>query len=394
MRRRVVAGFAGLLLSIGILGVPAVAAGTAPALPGSPRAVALNSSQIQFTWTESSTQTAFQVTDGVSYVTLSASARSYTWSGLAPNTYKCSAVRAYNSYGSSAWTSWACTTTLPSIPAVPTGITAAALSSSQIRVSWTENSNQTGFQVYDGISVVNVAGTARSYTWSGLAGNTYKCTFVRAYNSGGYSAWSAQACTTTPPSSVPQPLSVPYYHQYLGQATQNVDCGPADVAMVLQYRGRRPSGLSDMQWVVQVRTRTGASDTGCDGGPCGTTFPQLEAALTYYGATWSEVAASLTPAPSAQVAAIKAATAAGKPVIALVHGADLGRGTPLYGDHWIVVTGFTPDGNTAYVNDPDDQPARSGYPNWIVGGKITLATSTLSTAMYNAAPGPYAIIVN
>ena len=78
-------------------------------------------------------------------------------------------------------------------------------------------------------------------------------------------------------------------------------------------------------------------------------------------------------------------------MIALVHGADLGRGEA-YGDHWIIITGFSADGNTAYVNDPDNQPAND-RPGWIVGGVITLPTSTLSTGMFNAAAGPYAIIV-
>jgi hypothetical protein len=480
MRSRFVAGSAGLLLALGLLGAPLALAAAVPALPGSPTAVAISSSQIQFTWTENSTQTNFQVTDGVSYVTLAATARSYTWSGLAPNTYKCSAVRAYNSSGSSAWTSWACTSSLPAVPAVPGNVTASAPSSSQINVTWTENSNQTGFQVSDGVSTYNVGSGVRSYSWTGLAGGTYKCTHVRAYNAGGYSAWTNWACVTTPvsvpvpamptnvvatplsssqinvtwvensnqtgfqvtdgvttvnvgasvrnytwsglagstykctavrayngtgysawtgwactsslPSTVPQPLAVPYLSQYQGQGTQNVDCGPAAVAMVLQYRNLRPANLTNQQFVSQVRTQTGASDTGCDnGGPCGTGFGQLEAALTYYGATWSEVPASLSPAPDAQVTAVKNALAAGKPVIAFVHGADLGRGDA-YGDHWFVVTGFSSDGNTAYINDPDNQGAR--WDGWIVGGVITLPTSTLRTAMYDAAPGPYAIIVN
>lgn len=390
MRSRVVAGISGLVLAAGLFGAPVAVAGSAPALPGSPYAVALNSSQIQFSWTENSTQTNFQVTDGVSFVTLSSTARSYTWSGLAGGTYKCSAVRAYNSYGSSAWTSWACTTTpaTVTVPVTPTGISAVAASSSQINVTWSENSNQTGFQISDGVSTYALGASARSYSWTGLAGGTYKCTHVRAYNSAGYSAWTNWACTTTP-TGVTQPLAIGYISQYQGLTSSNYDCGPADVAMVLTYRNLRPGGLSDSQFVAQVRSHTGVgSDTQ------GTTFPQLEASLSYYGATWSEVPASLTPQPSAQVQAIKNAVAAGKPVIALVHGADLGRGTPLYGDHWIVIRGFTSDGNTVYVNDPDNQPARSGYPNWIVGGQITLPTSTLSTALYDAAPGPYAIVVN
>ena len=274
------------------------------------------------------------------------------------------------------------------IPATPTNTTAVAISTSQITFSWVENSNQTSFYVTDGTSGIELGATTRSYTWGGLAAGTNKCFWVTAKNASGQSPWSGSACATTPGAG---PMPIRYYSQYRGQATQNEDCGPTAVAMVLEYRSLRPAGLSDMQWVSAVRTQSGVSDTACNG-PCGTTFPQLEAALTHYNATWSEVAASLTPAPSAQVTAIKTAVASGKPVIALVHGADLGRGEA-YGDHWIVITGFSADGNTAYVNDPDDQPA-NGRTGWIVGGVITLPTSTLSTALYDAAPGPYAIVVN
>jgi hypothetical protein len=181
-------------------------------------------------------------------------------------------------------------------------------------------------------------------------------------------------------------ISVPYLSQYQGQASQNFDCGPAAVAMVLQYHGLRPDGLSDMQWVSQVRTNTGVGNGYSD-----TSFGQLETALSYSGASYSEVPASLTPQPDAQVAAIKDAVGAGKPVIAIVHGSSLGRGDA-YGDHWFVITGFSSDGSTAYVNDPDNQGAR--WDGWIVGGQISLPIATLSTALYNGPLGPYGIIVN
>jgi Peptidase_C39 like family len=181
-------------------------------------------------------------------------------------------------------------------------------------------------------------------------------------------------------------ISVPYLSQYQGQASQNYDCGPTGVAMVLQYRGLRTGGLSDMQWVSQVRTNTGVGNDYSD-----TSFGQLETALSYSGTSYSEVPASLTPQPDAQVAAIKDAVGAGNPVIAVVHGADLGRGEA-YGDHWIVITGFSSDGSTAYVNDPDNQGAR--WAGWIVGGQISLPIATLSTALYDGPLGPYGIIVN
>jgi hypothetical protein len=44
------------------------------------------------------------------------------------------------------------------------------------------------------------------------------------------------------------------------------------------------------------------------------------------------------------------------PVIALIHGAVLNREIPQhpnYGDHWVVVRGFSADHKTVYVNDAD-----------------------------------------
>ena len=77
-------------------------------------------------------------------------------------------------------------------------------------------------------------------------------------------------------------------------------------------------------------------------------------------------------------------------MIALLHGATLGRGAQ-YGDHWVVVRGFSDDGQAVYLNDPDNQSAR--WAGWIVGGQIALPYATFRLAALNAAPGPYGIIV-
>jgi Peptidase_C39 like family len=156
--------------------------------------------------------------------------------------------------------------------------------------------------------------------------------------------------------------------------------------MAVQFRGKRPAGLSTPDFVAQVRSYSGVP-SGSD-----TTFPQLEAALRAYGLSYDEIPASLIPAPSAQVATMMAATSSGSPVIALIHGADLGRITKKgYGDHWVVVTGFS--GQTVFVNDPD---IRTGTlpSGWVNGGQITLSLSTFSTAAYDAQTGPYGIVVH
>ena len=368
----------------------ATSTNTPPATPTSIAATALDSSRIQVTWAESSNQTGFYVYDGVSFVRIdNASARSYVWTGLAPGTYKCTFVLAFNASGNSSWSNQACVTTpaTATAPATPTSIAATALDSSQIQVTWAESSSQTGFYVYDGVSFVRIDNaSARSYVWTGLAPGTYKCTFVLAFNAYGNSSWSDQACVTTPANSTTVPLLVPYLRQYKGQASQNVDCGPAAVAMAVQYRNKRPAGLGDGAFITQVRRNGGVGDDTSY-----TNFGNLETALGSYGLTWSEVSQNLSPAPAAQFQAMWDATRAGKPVIALVNGPTLGRGSN-YGDHWVVVTGVSSDGQTVYLNDPDDQAAR--WSGWIVGGQITLSATTFTNALWNAAPGSYGIVVN
>ena len=126
-----------------------------------------------------------------------------------------------------------------------------------------------------------------------------------------------------------------------------------------------------------------------------TTAGELAAAIAWYGRSYYIVPDTLTPQPSAELQVMRNAVAAGNPVIAFVHGADLGRptagnGQP-YGDHWIVVRGFSSDGQSVYVNDPDNEAAH--YAGWIVGGQITLPIATFQNAMYHAAAGPYGIVV-
>ena len=89
-------------------------------------------------------------------------------------------------------------------PAAPTNLTATAVSSNQINLSWTDNSkNETGFKIErsrDGITfaqkdVVGVNVTA--YTDSGRQASTKYYYRVRAYDSGGNSGYSNTASATT-----------------------------------------------------------------------------------------------------------------------------------------------------------------------------------------------------
>jgi hypothetical protein len=86
----------------------------------------------------------------------------------------------------------------PAVPAVPSSQLAVAQNGTSIRVSWADNSsNETGFQIYDGVSYFTVGANATSFIRTGLASKKYMCFAIRSFNAAGSSAWTPYACTTT-----------------------------------------------------------------------------------------------------------------------------------------------------------------------------------------------------
>jgi hypothetical protein len=91
------------------------------------------------------------------------------------------------------------------IPSAPSAMTASAVSSSQINLTWADNSsNETGFRIerstgtsttYAEITTVGAGVT--SYSNTGLAASTQYNYRVRSYNSAGNSAYTAVASATT-----------------------------------------------------------------------------------------------------------------------------------------------------------------------------------------------------
>ncbi len=95
-------------------------------------------------------------------------------------------------------------TTTTTAPAAPTNLNAAATSSSQIQISWTDNAtNEAGYRIERSTDNVNFAeiaqslGNVTSFIDSGLSASTKYYYRVRAYNSAGNSAYSNVASATT-----------------------------------------------------------------------------------------------------------------------------------------------------------------------------------------------------
>ncbi len=89
-------------------------------------------------------------------------------------------------------------------PNAPTDLQAMAVSSTQINLSWQDNSNvETGFKIErrlpnTGFSQIAAVGTnITSFSDTGLKSNTTYCYRVKAYNATGNSGYSNEACATT-----------------------------------------------------------------------------------------------------------------------------------------------------------------------------------------------------
>src|SRR5437016_4492604 len=114
------------------------------------------------------------------------------------------------------WTSNPVTVTVSNdttAPSVPTGLTAAAVSSSQINLSWTASSDNvgvSGYRVFRGGTQIATTSTT-SYANTGLSPSTTYSYTVAAYDAAGnLSAQSSSASATTqaPPDTTPPTVSI------------------------------------------------------------------------------------------------------------------------------------------------------------------------------------------
>jgi len=195
-----------------------------PAAPTSLAATAVSSTQVNLSWVDTaSNETSYLVEralSGGSYTqiaTLAAGATVFqdtTATQLTSYDYR---VRAANSAGFSAYSAVATVTTPMTPPAAPSGLTATAVSPTQVNLTWVDNaSNETSYLVERAISggsytqLASLAADTTSFqNTAATPGTTYNYR-VRASNSGGFSAYSAVVTVTTPlaPPTAPSSLTV------------------------------------------------------------------------------------------------------------------------------------------------------------------------------------------
>jgi hypothetical protein len=94
---------------------------SAPVAPSNLTVTAVDPHDIRLNWQDnSSNEAGFEINNGVISMNSGAGSTSYNWGGLAPRTYMCFRIRAYNSAGDSAWdpnvSPWYVCTTTPNTP--------------------------------------------------------------------------------------------------------------------------------------------------------------------------------------------------------------------------------------------------------------------------------------
>ncbi len=176
-----------------------------PAAPTGLTATAASSSQINLSWTASAGATGYKVFRGGTEIA-SPSGTTYSDTGLAAGTLYTYTVVAVNTAGNSPASNQASATTTgtPTPPATPTGLTATAVSSTQINLSWNAVPGATSYQVLRGGTLVG-SPSGTTFNNTGLTPLTTYSYTVRAVNAAGNSAESSAASATTPA----QPIVLP-----------------------------------------------------------------------------------------------------------------------------------------------------------------------------------------
>ncbi len=186
---------------------------TAPAAPSNLIAAAFSTSEIHLNWTDnSSNEDGFRVEqsmDGVNFTpiaTVRPNVNAYSDTGLQPFTTYYYRVSAFKGDLDSDFSNIASATTTQNAPAAPSGLTASAASSSQINLSWTDNStNEENFEIErcqgtgctDFGWIGETGAGATSFSNTGLQASTTYRYRVRASNGSGDSAYSNAAEATT-----------------------------------------------------------------------------------------------------------------------------------------------------------------------------------------------------
>ena len=187
----------------------------APTAPSGLTAAVISSTQINIYWADnSSNETGFKIerktgsSGTYSQVgTVGGGVKTYSDTGLTCGSTYYYRVRAYNTIGDSSYTSEAngvltCSVT---VPTAPSNLQATVVSSTQINLTWTDNSsNEDGFKVERKTGAAGTYAVVKTtsagvttYSDTGLTAGTAYYYRIYSYNSAGNSGYSSEANGTT-----------------------------------------------------------------------------------------------------------------------------------------------------------------------------------------------------
>ena len=265
-----------------------------PAAPTGLTATAASTSQIDLTWTASGGATSYNVkrasVNGGPYTTIATGVTTTGFSDTAlfSGTTYYYVVSAINGSGESANSTQASKTTLS---VAPTGLTATAVSSSQINLGWTASSGATSYNVKRAIAnggpytIVATGVMATTYSDTTAGGGTTSYYVVSAVNGGGESANSAQASATTVPVA-PTGMTATVASSTQINLSWTVSTGAAS------YNLKRATANGGPYTTITNVTTTSYNNTGLT---AGTTYYYVVTALNAAGESASSSQVSAVP---------------------------------------------------------------------------------------------------
>lgn len=173
-----------------------------------------SANQIDLVWDDVTGETGFKIFRSPDLIgtytqsgTVSANVVTYSNTGLTANTQYCYKIKSFNSGGESGFSAASCAITCmnaPLPPPAPFGLSATAIANGQIYLTWNDVTTEEGYNIYRAdfqsgpyLFLACADGDHPVYLNIDLPANTSYCYKVKAYNTGGESDYSNDACTKT-----------------------------------------------------------------------------------------------------------------------------------------------------------------------------------------------------